>query len=665
MTKGSKSGRKKRSDPAPKKGAGPKGRRRAGTTPVAPAGPARRSWTWRLFKAFVSLSIWAGVATAAVLVYFAWDLPEIADVAKASDRAAGFAVTDTRGAVVARTGAVHGNSVTLADLPTHMPDALIAIEDRRFRSHPGVDPVGLARAAWTNLTSGRLRQGGSTLTQQLAKNLFLTPDRTIKRKIQEALLAFWLESTLSKDQILEIYLNRVYLGSGAYGVDAAARLYFGVPASRLSLFQAAVLAGLPKAPSRYNPIASPEQAAQRAAIVLNAMVETGAITQAAADGAKQTVVRPPYARVGKSFGRYYADWAIGRAADIAGGRDRDLVIHTTLNPEIQKLAERIVAEHIPKLEKSGAAQAALVAMRPDGSVVAMVGGRGWLKYPFNRAVHAKRQPGSTFKMFTYLAGLEAGLTPDSRIDPRHGVIGDWTPRDFGETPTRPIPMQEALARSLNSAAVAVGEVAGRPKVVEVARRLGLSTDLVPHRSLTLGVNDVTLLEMTGAYATIANGGFSVQPYAVTRIDDRFNGILYTRPGRTPDRIVDPRTAAQMDRMLHTVIERGTGRRAQFGAYAGGKSGTSQDYRDAWFIGYTAALVAGVWIGNDDASPTDRISGGGHPALLWRDFMAEAVKLLPRAPSPYRGTSSTAGSAAITPTAETRPAIRAATADNGR
>ena len=601
----------------------------------AEAAPRRRAWIWTLTKAGLSLGIWAGIAGLVLLIYFAWDLPEIADIEKASDRAAGFAVVDSEGGVVARSGAVYGDRVRLADLPDHLPDALIAIEDRRFRSHPGVDPVGLARAAWTNLLAGRVRQGGSTLTQQLAKNLFLTPDRTLKRKIQEALLALWLESTLSKDQILEIYLNRVYLGGGAYGVDAAARLFFGVPAGRLTLFQSAVLAGLPKAPSRYNPIADPEQAARRAAVVLNAMAATGAITQAEAEAAKQKIARPKTARAGNRFARYFADWAIGRAADIAGGRDRDLVIQTTLDPALQKLAESVVARHMPALEEAGATQAALVVMRPDGAVLAMVGGRNWLKYPYNRAVHARRQPGSTFKLFAFLAGLEAGLTPDSPIDPRHGVIGDWTPRDFGQTPDRPIPMREALWRSLNSATVVVGEKAGRGNVVEIARRLGLSTDLSTDRSLTLGVHDVTLLEMTGAYAAIANGGMTVLPYTVTRIADRSSGVLYTRPESRQERAVSTRVGAQMDGMLQAVIARGTGRNAQIDRPAAGKSGTSQDYRDAWFIGYTPALVAGVWIGNDDASPTKRITGGGHPARLWKDFMTEAVALVPDRPSAYR------------------------------
>lgn len=593
------------------------------------------SVVWRATKTVVSLSIWAAVAGIVVLVFFAWDLPEIADIDKASDRKAGFAVVDSDGGVIARTGAVYGEAVRLSDLPAHMPAALIAIEDRRFRDHPGVDPVGLARAAWTNLTAGRVRQGGSTLTQQLAKNLFLTPDRTLKRKIQEVLLALWLESTLTKDQILEIYLNRVYLGGGAYGVDAAARLYFGIPASRLSLFQSAVLAGLPKAPSRYNPLADPKQAAKRAAIVLNAMAATGTITQAQADAAKQSVARPKSTRAGKRFGRYFADWAIGRAADIAGGKDRDLIIETTLNPALQTLAERTIATHLPKIEAAGATQTALVAMRPDGTVLAMVGGRDWLKFPFNRAVHARRQPGSTFKLFAYLAGLEAGLNPDSPIDPRKGVIGDWTPRDFGKTPDKPIAMRKALARSLNSAAVVVGETAGRSNVVDAARRLGLSTDLSTDRSLTLGVHDVTLLEMTGAYAAIANGGKIALPHTITRIADRANGTLYVRPKNDPERVVSKKIGAQMEAMLQGVIDHGTGRNAQIGRSAAGKSGTSQDYRDAWFIGYTPALVVGVWIGNDDASPTDNISGGGHPARLWKDFMLEAVKLVPDQQSAYR------------------------------
>lgn len=613
------------------------GRKNAASKPARGADKQTRgggSFLWRATKALISLSIWGVIALAAVLVYYGWTLPDVTGIDKADPRGAGFAVIDSNGDLVARTGTVHGDHVTLADLPPYLPEALIAIEDRRFYDHPGVDVIGLARAAWTNLLAGGVRQGGSTLTQQLAKNLFLSPDRTLRRKIQEVLLAIWLESNLSKDQILEIYLNRVYLGAGAYGVDAAARTFFGKPASDVSLFQAAVLAGLPKAPSRYNPVADPELAAQRAALVLNAMVANDVLTQAEADAAKRPTVPVVRADTRGRYGRYFADWVVGRAADIAGGSSRDLVITTTLEPALQHLAEKVVAQHLPAIKQAGAAQTALIAMRPDGAVVAMVGGSDWQETQFNRAVHAYRQPGSTFKYFAYLAALEAGLTPDTMIDPRDGTIGDWTPRDFGETPDHPVTLRDGFAKSLNTVSVAVGEKAGRSKIIELAHRLGITSDLSPDRSLALGVHGVTLIELTGAYATLPNRGDAVLPYGITSIAERGGETLYVRPPRDTATVLESKTARTMHSLLASVIDYGTGKNAQIGRTAGGKSGTSQDYRDGWFVGYTPDLVVGVWIGNDDGSPSTRITGGGLPARMWGAFMKAATAGLPDSPMPF-------------------------------
>ncbi len=656
---GTRSGKK---SPAPKKSAKPaksaagRSRARSAGTGKADTGqtrsgktragdvPQRRggSIVWRTAKALISLSIWGAVALGAVLIYYAWTLPDVTDIDQAALRGAGFAVIDSDGGLIAQSGKIHGDPITLADLPPYLPGALIAIEDRRFRDHPGVDLIGLARAAWTNLLAGGVRQGGSTLTQQLAKNLFLSPDRTLRRKIQEVLLAFWLESSLTKDQILEIYLNRVYLGAGAYGVDAAARTFFGKPASDVSLFQAAVLAGLPKAPSRYNPVSDPALAAERAAIVLQAMVAKGDLTQEQADAAKRPTV--PVVRAGSrgGYGRYFADWAVGRAADIAGGANRDLVITTTLEPALQRLAEKVVADHLPAIREAGASQTALIVMRPDGAVAAMVGGTDWQKTQFNRAVHAYRQTGSTFKFFAYLAALEAGLSTEAMIDPKAGTIGDWTPRDFGKTPDHPVSVSDAFAQSLNTVAVAVGEKAGRPRIINLAHRLGISADLSPDRSLALGVHGVSLIELTGAYATIPNGGHAVLPYGITRIEERGAHILYERPPQQTEAVLDPDIAFTMHKLLAGVIDRGTGKNAQIGRTAGGKSGTSQEFRDGWFIGYTPDLVAGVWIGNDDGSPSKRITGGGLPARMWAAFMQAATANTPDSPMPYREKNSFGG-----------------------
>ncbi len=599
---------------------------------------------WRLTKAVLSLTIWSVVALGFVLAYYAWDLPDIAQTNTAGTRKAGYTILAKDETVLARTGDIFGETVSLSELPSFVPDALIAIEDRRFYSHPGVDLVGIARAMWVNISAGGLRQGGSTLTQQVAKNLFLSPDRTLKRKIQEVMLAFWLEHSLSKEQILEIYLNRVYLGAGAYGVDAASRLFFGRPARDVTLFQAAVLAGLPKAPSRLNPLSSPTAAAERANLVLDSMVAAGSLSASDAKAAKRNTVATKAPGGSDRSGRYFADWVVGRAADTVGNSDQDLIIQTTLDPALQKLAEESVKRAASGMREGGARQIAIVAMDPDGAVRALVGGTNWLKAPFNRAVHGKRQPGSTFKLFVYLAALEAGMQRSELVDPRNINLGGWSPSDFAATPTTPVTLEEAFIRSLNTGAVVVGEKAGRDAVINMARRLGVASSLSPDRSLALGVHDMTLLEMTGAYAAVANGGYAAYPYGVRQIQDRQGKSLFTRSGQGNDRLFAATIGADMDVMLKSTIREGTGRRATIERTAGGKTGTTQDYRDAWFVGYTNDLVTGVWVGNDDATPMQKVTGGSLPAEIWKDFMVRAITMRPERPTPYTGT---------TPVTETR------------
>lgn len=608
-----------------------------------PSKRQRRSLKGRLIRGSIAVVIWGIIAIISAVGYFAWDIADVANINTASMRKPTLTVLAADGSVLTRQGADFGDPVLIADLPSFVPQAFLAIEDRRFYDHKGLDPIGLARALWVNLTSGRVKEGGSTITQQVVKNLFLSPERTIKRKVQEALLAFWLEATFTKDQILEIYLNRIYLGSGAYGIDAAALRYFGKPARKVDLFEAAVLAGLPKAPSRFNPVASPERATQRARVVLAALEQTGWVDETRLTAAKKRAAASPSTRPDSNIVRYFSDWVTSRARDLVGGLDRDLVIETTLEPRLQKTAQTAFRSGLADGKNYAVGNGALVSMRPDGAVVAMIGGTDWSRSPFNRAVQAKRQPGSTFKLFVYLAGLETGLSPDSIIDASKLNLDGWAPRSVANEQSGPVSLREAFARSLNPAAVQVGELAGRDAVVSAARRLGITSTINTDRSIALGVHEVSLLEMTGAYAVLANRGNQTTPYGILRILDGSGKVVYTRPKPTDEAVVDLHIAAQMDSLLKSVVAAGTGRQASIagvadGHIARGKTGTTQLNRDAWFIGYTPDLVAGVWFGNDDASrmvgATGGISGGGLPALTWQRFMQKALSGISPSEDPY-------------------------------
>ncbi len=456
----------------------------------------------------------------------------------------------------------------------------------------------------------------------MAKNLFLTPERSLKRKIQEVLLALWLENHLSKDQILTVYLNRVYLGAGTYGVDAASRKYFGHPARDLSTYEAAMLAGLLKAPSRFNPATDPDKARERAELVLDNMVRTGFLNVQDAKLARSRPNRVVATNGGAS--RYFVDWLLERVSGYVPAGDRDLVVITTLDPVLQRRAESEIRAALDGPgRKSKVEQAALVAMAPDGAVRAMVGGRDYGRSQFNRATQALRQPGSAFKPLVYLAGLLAGLTPESRLPDAPVTVDGWTPRNFDGRYRGEVSLGQAMAESLNTVAVRVAEKAGYAKVVDVARRLGVTADLDATPSLALGTGEVTLLELTGAYAVFANGGRGVWPYGISEIRDGEGRVLYRRTGSGPGRVVAPKYVTAMNRMLMQVTEDGTGKSADLDRPNAGKTGTSQNFRDAWFVGYTADLVTGIWMGNDDGSPTGKVTGGGLPAKTWHAYMAAA------------------------------------------
>ncbi len=574
----------------------------------------------------VVAGIWGMVAVVGILVWYAADLPDI-DKAMAPTRRPAITILAADGTEVATMGDYFGRPVTVGELPASLPQAVMAIEDRRFYSHFGVDVLGLARAVMVNLKAGNVVQGGSTITQQAAKNLFLSPDRTFKRKVQELMLALWLEQRFSKDQILALYLNRAYFGSGAYGVDAAAHKYFNRPATKISTYQAAMLAGLLKAPSRYNPLANSDLAEQRTRDVLLSMVDAGFLTADAAAAAWQDRGRAVAVRRVVPSARYFVDWVVGQLPAFVSDRDRDMVIRTTLDSRLQRMGEEQVDATLGSstAQQADVQQAALVAMEPNGAVRALVGGRDYGLSPFNRATQAYRQPGSAFKPIVYAAGMESGLTPDSTMVDSPIQLAGWSPKNFDNRYRGEMTLRTALAQSINTVAVQVAQYAGVRHVVDVARRLGITADLDPNASLALGTSEVSLLELTGAYAAFANRGIGVWPYGIEDVRDANTGkVLYARSGSGPGRVISADNAAEITDMMVSVVEWGTGRSARFGPEIAGKTGTSQDYRDAWFLGFSADLVTGVWMGNDDDRSMNRITGGTLPAKLWRGFMTAAV-----------------------------------------
>ncbi|MDJ0894259.1 MAG: PBP1A family penicillin-binding protein [Alphaproteobacteria bacterium] len=590
---------------------------------------------WRitgfLVKWGIVVGVWATVLAGMVVGYYAYDLPDV-DHLNAASRKPSITLTDRNGDIFATYGEYHAGPVFVQQLPDHLVQAVIAIEDRRFYGHHGVDFWGIARAAWANVRAGRFAQGGSTITQQLAKNLFLTPERTIKRKVQELLLALWLEHKFTKDQLLTIYLNRVYLGAGAYGVEAASRRYFGRSAREVSLYEGALLAGLLKAPSRYNPSVNPDLSRRRTAQVLNAMVDVGYISDDAADraaaaGSPRAVARAP------KVARHFADFVIDQVGGFIGGvGGRDLVVTTTIDLALQRHAQTQLATLLagPGAKRS-VTEGAVVTLGPDGAIRAMVGGRDYARSQFNRAVQAQRQPGSAFKLFVYLAALEDGFEPDTKVNDVPIRIEKWAPRNFDNQYRGEMTFREAAARSINSVAVQLSEKVGRDAVTQTAERLGVASRLHQHPSLALGANEVNLLELTSAYAVLANGGFGLLPYGITEIRDSNGAALYVRDVHSKRRVVGAKALAGINDLLRASLVWGTGKSAKLGRPSAGKTGTSQEFRDAWFVGYTADYVTGIWMGNDNGAPMKGVTGGGLPAQLWKSVMGRAhVGVLARA-----------------------------------
>ncbi len=542
---------------------------------------------------------------------------------------------DAKGDTIAVRGPRYGRAVKASDLPKHVTDAFIAAEDRHFREHTGVDFWAIVRATLENARAGRTVQGASTITQQLVKNLFLTPDQTLKRKAQEAKLAGDLERLLDKDEILDLYLNRIYLGAGAYGLDAASRTYFGKAPADLTLAESAMLASFPKAPTRFANQVQTTKAKDRQHYVLGQMVEAGFISKPQADEAyAQALV---FAKdTPDTFSGHALDYAVDRVHDLLPNPPPDLVIKLSLDLKLQAAAQKAVDNGIATMGKDRRASqgAALLIENDTGAIRAMVGGRDYQKSQFNRATQARRQPGSSFKMFVYAAALEDGMTPGTVRFDMPITIGNWRPRNYGGEYRGPVTLSEALAESLNTIAAQIGTEIGVEKVTALAHEFGVKSPLHNYPSITLGSDEVTLLDMTTGYGVLAKGGLQMNPYMIEEIRNSKGDLLYSNPIVQSPRVYPENLAADMNSMLTRVVVGGTGRAAQIPGWdVAGKTGTSQDWRDAWFLGYTAKYVGGVWVGNDDDKPMAKVTGGEMSARIWADMMKPAHEGLTPVPLP--------------------------------
>ena len=599
-----------------------------GRTPRKPAPPARRQRRiWRIAKWSAVFVLWLAVLGAGFVGYYGHDLPDTGHLTGPETPLA-ITVLAADGSEVATVGEMWGELIAAEEMAPVLPQAVLAIEDRRFFTHGGIDAFGVIRAAWQNAVEGRVVAGGSTISQQVAKLVFLSPERSVKRKIQEAILAFWLEREFTKEEILTIYLNRAYFGAGAYGVDAAARRYFGRSARDVDVAQAAMIAGLLKAPSRYSPANDLALARKRAAVVVDAMVDAEFLTGAEGKVAKEGVKTLAVARRRGPPAGYFVDWVLEQVPGYVGRDHGALRVFTSLDPARQRAARAALTKVLAAAgESRKIGQGALVALDESGAVSAMVGGRDYSRSVFNRATQARRQPGSAFKTVVYLAAVEAGLRPDDVIEDAPVTVAGWSPRNYDGEYRGPVTVREGFARSINTVAVRVGLRAGVREIHTAARRLGIESTLPADASIALGTGEVTLLELTSAYVALANGGARSLPHGIVEIRNRAGDVLYRRAGSGAGRAADHAAVAAMRDLLGATVAWGTGRAARLPEELGptyGKTGTSQKFRDAWFVGWAGGLAAGVWLGNDDGSAMDEVTGGSYPAEIWRRFMVEAL-----------------------------------------
>lgn len=587
---------------------------------------ARLPWRWRiaiLVPLYAAAALFAGIG--GLMIYYTMVFPDPVAIGQ-HERSPVIRVLARDGTMLSERGTAH-DYMPLALIPSHVRDAIIATEDRRFRNHWGVDPVGILRASFANLRAGRYVQGGSTITQQLAKNVFLSSERTMERKFEEVLLALWLELRLKKDDILELYLNRVYFGAGVYGIEGAAQRYFDKSVRNLTLPEAAVIAGLLKAPSRFSPAANPGAARLRGRVVLAAMRDAGFIDARTEEAARAESVAFADRRPGREATgfEYAVDFILERLPPLVGAGHAELIVETTIDASLQKATQRIVQDVLDKQGRSmGASQGAALVLDRDGGVLALTGGRNHAESQFNRAVRSERQPGSAFKPILYLAALEAGLAPDTIVQDVPTTIDGWTPRNDDGLHRGRMTLRTALARSVNTVAVRLQADLGASRVIETARRLGIASDLHGKPSLALGTSEVTPLELATTYATLASGGMSIRPHGIRRVRMGTGRVLYARQSPRATRVAAPEHVAQLTDMLYAAVETGTGRRARLSGHpVAGKTGTTQDFRDAWFVGYTGHATALVWIGNDDSRPMEQVAGGTLPAEIWRRVMTTA------------------------------------------
>ena len=598
------------------------------TTSVGLARPLR-SWLWGTAKIFVVLSLVATVVFMAAMLFVLRDMPLNAGIPEGNEQSVLLEAAD--GQPLGRVGPLKVSNSARAEFPPTLVAAVLSIEDRRFYQHWGIDPIGIGRAATRNYGSGRIVEGGSTITQQLVKLRLVGNQRTFGRKLREALTAVWLEMRLEKDEILTRYLNSVYMGAGAQGIAAAAQLYFNKRPSELTLPEAALLAGLIKAPTRYNPLHNLEGARARAAVVLRAMVDAGAINKQVAEAAITYPATLDAPAVESEAPTWFSDWVSQEAREVTAGLNGTVRVRTTLVPKLQRAAEEVVSDGLRTSAARNVSQASLVAMRPDGSVVAMVGGRNYSESQFNRAAQAQRQPGSAFKPFVYLAALRRGWRPSDMVDASPLTIGAWKPQNYGSQDYGRVTLADAVAHSINTATVRLAINVGIDQVILAARDLGISTPLPKVPSIALGTADVSLLNLTAAYASVLAGRAPIQPWGVAALASEAKPRLMSIGAPAAKQIDLGPAGRQLQDLLRLPVERGTARAAALDGYAAGKTGTTQDHRDAWFVGFTQSLVVGIWVGNDDRAPMDEVTGGSLPAVLWKNFMLKAT------PMPSRGT----------------------------
>jgi len=588
-----------------------------------PSRRRKRSLVSRLFYTGVLISLWAILLAGCYIAYVFMTMPQLSTW-QIPDHEPTIRIVDRHGSLVMLRGRGEGDS-SLAKISPQLVQAVIAIEDQRFYQHYGFDPIGIARALWTNVRHKR-GHGGSTITQQLAKNLFLSSQRSIDRKVRELLLALWLEQRLSKDEILALYLNRVYFGAGAYGVEAAAQRYFNKSAFDVNLFEAALLAGLLKAPSKLSPAHNPKAAHDRALLVLASMHEQNMIDTAHYQ--KVRAMPMPKLNIQRLNSQHYvADYVLDQLPFLIGEIEQDIIVETSLDGAMQQAAEMSITREITRYGKAHrVSQGALVSLDRHGGIVALVGGVDYATSPFNRAVDAKRQPGSIFKPFVYLAALEQGKTPQTKRKDAPVKIGNWTPRNANNRYLGEVTLTTALAHSLNSVAAQLLMEVGADAVIEVAHRLGIHSGLDANATLALGTSEVSLLEMTGAFVPFANGGIKPQTHLIRRILNKQGKVLYDRGTVPASVVIAPHHVRMMHGMLRQSVLVGTAKGAALDDRpVAGKTGTSQQMRDAWFIGYSGHFVTGVWFGNDDGTPMKEVSGGSLPVSTWKHYMQQINK----------------------------------------